>query len=872
MILDKSRVLFRLSLTAGWLLAMALAFAPQVAHAATCTSTGTGNWSTMTWSGCTPGATDDVVIDSDVTLDVDVTVAGITINSGKTFDNGSNTLTASAGYLTNNGAYMGSSGTYAFSAGGGVYGASTTTFNNVTIAAGVDFQGGSNPAVVAGILTINAGGFVPAGKAPSYASGSTLKYSTGGIYTASEEWYPNTTSGPGVPHHVEISSGTTLTFGSSAFARTAKGNVTIDGTLTLSSAAGGDLNVGGNFTRSGVLTHNNRTVTMNGSSAQTIGGAFNTTFFNLTIDNSAGVTLSQWETVLGLLTLNNGNLNLGNQVLYFATSGGGILVNGARSINGPGDILFTGAKTISGGTLTFGSNVDVSLSAGVDFGAAVSTINGALYPYSGGFVNTNPPTYGPNSVLIYGANGVYNRGAEWSATSGPGYPNHVHVSYGGTLNYASGDPAANRIAGRLQIDDGTFDMGNVSSPLKVGGSVVIFDSLSLSTAPGGDLEVGANWQNHGTFIPNGRTVTFNGSGTQIIWGISGTVDTIFDGLTINNTSSDASGVTMGRNVKVNGVLTLTDGMLKVGSSTLTLGPSASVSGGSTASMVVTDADGLATGDGFLCKDYSGAGSFTFPVGDTFSPTNYSPATLDFSSGTFASGQACVRVTDAKQPDNTSTTNYLTRYWTATQTGISSFSADATFTYVDADVVGTESAIYTGQWDGATWTMLNAADTANNTIGGTVSSFSDFTGGEQAALAVTLASFAAEAQADRVVVTWETVSEIDNAGFNLYRTGSVGDRPEQGDLIATVPSQAPGSTQGAAYSFEDLDVQAGQTYWYTLEDVSLGGATTLHGPVSATVQAPTAVTLSGISASPAAAPAAGLAVGGRGRRRSAGPGA
>ena len=126
-----------------------------------------------------------------------------------------------------------------------------------------------------------------------------LKYSTGGTYTAAEEWYPNTTSGPGVPHHVEISSGTMLTFGSSAFARTAKGNVTIDGTLTLSSAAGGDLNVGGNFTRSGVFTHNNRTVTMNGSSAQTIGGAFNTIFFNLTIDNSAGVTLSQWETVNG---------------------------------------------------------------------------------------------------------------------------------------------------------------------------------------------------------------------------------------------------------------------------------------------------------------------------------------------------------------------------------------------------------------------------------------------------------------------------------------------------------------------------------------------------------------------------------------------
>ena len=91
----------------------------------------------MTWSGCTPGSADDVVIDSNVTLDVDVTVRGITINSGKTFDNGSPyTLTASAGYLTNNGAYTGSTGTYAFTTSGGVYGSSTTTFNNVTIAAG----------------------------------------------------------------------------------------------------------------------------------------------------------------------------------------------------------------------------------------------------------------------------------------------------------------------------------------------------------------------------------------------------------------------------------------------------------------------------------------------------------------------------------------------------------------------------------------------------------------------------------------------------------------------------------------------------------------------------------------------------------------
>ena len=315
-----------------------------------------------------------------------------------------------------------------------------------------------------------------------------------------------------------------------------------------------------------------------------------------------------------------------------------------------------------------------------------------------------------------------------------------------------------------------FDMGyggsSLNSPLTVGGSVTIFDTLRLGNVAGADLKVRGNFYNAGTFIPNGRAVIFEGSSTQFY---NGTVDTTFDGLTINNTSSDSGGISMQRNATVNGVLTLTDGMLKVQGFNLILGPNASVSGGSTASMVVTDSNGSAAGDGFVCKSYTGAGSFTFPVGDTLSPTDYSPATLNFTSGTFASAQACVRVTDAKQPNNTSTTNYLTRYWTATQSGISSFSANTTFTYVEADVVGTESAIYTGQWDGALWTVLNPANTAANTIGGTVSSFSDFTGSELSALAVTLASFAAQGETDRVVVTWETVSELDNAGFNLYRS-------------------------------------------------------------------------------------------------------
>ncbi len=124
------------------------------------------------------------------------------------------------------------------------------------------------------------------------------------------------------------------------------------------------------------------------------------------------------------------------------------------------------------------------------------------------------------------------------------------------------------------------------------------------------------------------------------------------------------------------------------------------------------------------------------------------------------------------------------------------------------------------------------------------------------LAVTLANFDAQAMVDHILLRWETVSEANNAGFNLYRSAS---SMGPSEFLAYVPSQAPGSTQGASYSFDDTQVSAGQTWYYWLEDVDLSGATTLHGPVSATLQAPTAVTVTSLEAQ-AAGPGGGLAAG------------
>lgn len=116
------------------------------------------------------------------------------------------------------------------------------------------------------------------------------------------------------------------------------------------------------------------------------------------------------------------------------------------------------------------------------------------------------------------------------------------------------------------------------------------------------------------------------------------------------------------------------------------------------------------------------------------------------------------------------------------------------------------------------------------------------------LSVDLTTFSAEARDDGVLITWETVSEHDNLGFNLYRSES----PHQaGELLAFVPSQIPGGGQGARYEYLDATITHGQTYWYTLDAVDPSGETTRYGPVSATSHIPTAVELGDLQAASAA---------------------
>ena len=82
---------------------------------------------------------------------------------------------------------------------------------------------------------------------------------------------------------------------------------------------------------------------------------------------------------------------------------------------------------------------------------------------------------------------------------------------------------------------------------------------------------------------------------------------------------------------------------------------------------------------------------------------------------------------------------------------------------------------------------------------------------------------------QATIQWTTESEIDNAGFNLYRSESKnGAYVQMNDAL--IPAEGS-PLYGSFYEFVDDDVQNRKTYWYKLEDIDIYGKSTFHGPVS-----------------------------------------
>ncbi len=82
---------------------------------------------------------------------------------------------------------------------------------------------------------------------------------------------------------------------------------------------------------------------------------------------------------------------------------------------------------------------------------------------------------------------------------------------------------------------------------------------------------------------------------------------------------------------------------------------------------------------------------------------------------------------------------------------------------------------------------------------------------------------------RIIVEWQTATEIDTVGFNLYRADQA-----DGNYEKINPTLIPSSDEplkGGSYQYVDARVVPNRVYYYQLEDIDTQGKGTKHEPIS-----------------------------------------
>lgn len=109
-----------------------------------------------------------------------------------------------------------------------------------------------------------------------------------------------------------------------------------------------------------------------------------------------------------------------------------------------------------------------------------------------------------------------------------------------------------------------------------------------------------------------------------------------------------------------------------------------------------------------------------------------------------------------------------------------------------------------------------------------------------AAAIELVYFDGEIAGNRIRLSWETATELDNAGFRILRSTTGSSNPADYTAIPVldtfdnttrvlVPARGDGVT-GATYIVYDENVTIGTRYYYFLQDIDTNNQSYYHGPV------------------------------------------
>jgi hypothetical protein len=342
------------------------------------------------------------------------------------------------------------------------------------------------------------------------------------------------------------------------------------------------------------------------------------------------------------------------------------------------------------------------------------------------------------------------------------------------------------------------------------------------------LLVGGSWTSYNKSAFNERIseVKFNGS---IIQYINTTGGERFYNLSVDKPSQNLVTVS---DVDVDNILDLSSGKIILNDKVLTVGTNinnGNIINQNSNSFVSTYNAGI---QGTLIRRTNTLGNYSFPVGDIV----YTPISVNLNNASFSNGYLSVYTIPLAHPDISGSTNYLSRYWSVEPTSITNQNYNLTYTYDDSDIFGSESTIFPFKYNSSGW--LGSPESAASFTHGTSSTrdistntytwnglytFSDITGiGNGSPLPVSLTYFKAVLENEKVNLSWQTLSELNNDYFEVEKT------TDGNNFTVVAKVNGAGNFNGVLnYAAIDNSPAKGKSY-YRLKQVDFDGNATLSG--------------------------------------------
>ncbi len=553
-----------------------------------------------------------------------------------------------------------------------------------------------------GLLQVKASSFVNTNSL-TYATGSTLSFHTGATYTVGtgDKTWGIGASGVGVPDKVLVNlASTNVTISEN---RTARSTVTV----TL-----------------GTLTNNTNTLDIatgitTGATALSINGG--------TLTNAGG-------------TINVGVANGGNQAMSITASGVVTLSSGTINLNGNG-VFSSGTFTMTNGNFNIDPNSG-TLATSVASGTAILNITSVVMAVSGGTITfVDPPNAGTAKTLTFSSTSSYSMvgntivvgGASGTntTTATVGFAFDTYVSSGrlqlGTITVAGGNTTDRYMSGAGSTVDEVNIGGNITinagSELRIGssdefhfaGNIINNGTLTSLNTNTGAAASAINFERQSTPTSNTVAQTVSGSGTFRNSTSASTAK--FSSLTFDNTAASPAVTFSIGDVTVSNATSFVNGVIDIGTNNSFTYVGTGVTANRTNGYV------LIQGTGEMKKAFAtGSSSFTFHVGENTGTTEYSPAFLSFTALTPASTIGVRPVDGATAStghpslnDVDAQTDYISRWWQVSNSAATTYTYTGTFTYLPADINGTEGNMRVNMWNGSSpWTQV-ASSAASNVL-------------------------------------------------------------------------------------------------------------------------------------------------------------